>query len=325
MLVARSSSIGEFTYVKGSCKKTMKAVQYEVDVKLNKNGTPEESHCECPAGSGTEAKCKHVAVLLYGIQHMVDIKIILLHQVCTQKLQTFHVPKAPFTDSPLAAAKLPKRKPHKEFSPYPIYSLDKRNYNNKIRNLIMNYPNSTMPMKQMYEPANPHAVTMDHTYNSSNIENDFLHSLYLCNVTEDMIEKVEETTRGQTNNPVWLEERKKRITASKFHTICHLKDKTMPSYSKQMLNERPFSSRATTHGLINEKIALEEYMTKFGLNVEPCGLFISKDRPYLSASPDGLLGDETVIEIKCPYAARNEEISPTTVPYLENGRKYTWY
>lgn len=34
---------------------------------------------------------------------------------------------------------------------------------------------------------------------------------------------------------------------------------------------------------------------------EECGLFIMKDRPYLAASPDRLLGTMTVLEVKCPY------------------------
>ncbi|CAG5032796.1 unnamed protein product [Parnassius apollo] len=110
LILARASTVGDSTFVKGYCKKTMRALQYEVDVKIHKNGTPQESHCECPAGSGIEAKCKHVAVLLTGIEHMVHHKIILLHQVSTQRLQTFHMPKTPFTASPIAAHKLPKKK-----------------------------------------------------------------------------------------------------------------------------------------------------------------------------------------------------------------------
>ncbi|CAK1600553.1 unnamed protein product [Parnassius mnemosyne] len=152
----------------------MKALQYEVDVKIHKNGTPQESHCECPAGSGIEAKCKHVAVLLTGIEHMVCHKIILLHQVSTQRLQTFHVPKTPFTASPIAAHKLPKKKNSKRFSPYPIHTIDKESYNNKIHNLILNYPNSTMPLKHLYEPANPYAIIADHAYTSSNPEDKIL-------------------------------------------------------------------------------------------------------------------------------------------------------
>lgn len=52
----------------------MKRLQYEVNVKLSKNGPPEESHCECPAGSGVNATCKHVVVLLLAIENMMQQK-----------------------------------------------------------------------------------------------------------------------------------------------------------------------------------------------------------------------------------------------------------
>ncbi|CAH1647567.1 unnamed protein product [Spodoptera littoralis] len=101
LLMARASVVGDNTFVKGYCRKTMKSLQYEVDIVLNINGNPEASHCECPAGSGTNALCKHVAVLLFGIKNMVREKNLLLQEVCTQKLQQFHVPKKLYTGTPV--------------------------------------------------------------------------------------------------------------------------------------------------------------------------------------------------------------------------------
>lgn len=56
-----------------------------------------------------------------------------------------------------------------------------------------------------------------------------------------------------------------------------------------------------SHGIINEPIASAKYETKFNLEIEHCGFILSHEPPYLRASPDGLLGKETAIEIKCPY------------------------
>lgn len=40
--------------------------------------------------------------------------------------------------------------------------------------------------------------------------------------------------------------------------------------------------------------------------VQPCGLFVGREEEgFLGASPDGVIGDDTVIEIKCPAAARD--------------------
>lgn len=52
------------------------------------------------------------------------------------------------------------------------------------------------------------------------------------------------------------------------------------------------------------------------------GLLVSLSHPYLAASPDGLVHDDIVVEIKCPYKVRDMQITPTTVPFLnETGLK----
>ncbi len=38
--------------------------------------------------------------------------------------------------------------------------------------------------------------------------------------------------------------------------------------------------------------------------------------PVLAASPDRVLDDELIVEVKCPYAAKGKEIIHVTVPYL---------
>ena len=47
-----------------------------------------------------------------------------------------------------------------------------------------------------------------------------------------------------------------------------------------------------------------------------CYLFISEQKPFLGSSPDGLLGDELVIEVKCPFTAKDKKISHETVEYV---------
>lgn len=49
---------------------------------------------------------------------------------------------------------------------------------------------------------------------------------------------------------------------------------------------------------------------------------VSAQTPFLGCSPDGLVGDDAIIEVKCPYTARELSISPRTVTYLyiDNGQ-----
>ena len=51
--------------------------------------------------------------------------------------------------------------------------------------------------------------------------------------------------------------------------------------------------------------------------VTKCGLIVSDSVPYLAASPDGLVGMDAILEIKCPYQARDREISHISIPYLK--------
>ncbi|GFV45497.1 yqaJ domain-containing protein [Trichonephila clavipes] len=60
------------------------------------------------------------------------------------------------------------------------------------------------------------------------------------------------------------------------------------------------------YGLANEIApGSKRYEREYSTEVKICGLFVDKDKPFLCASPDGLVGDG-LIEIKCPYSARFE-------------------
>ena len=46
---------------------------------------------------------------------------------------------------------------------------------------------------------------------------------------------------------------------------------------------------------------LNKFLTETGAaTVEPCGLFVDTSKPFLAASPDGVVGREAVVEVKCP-------------------------
>ncbi|GBP59028.1 hypothetical protein EVAR_15031_1 [Eumeta japonica] len=60
---------------------------------------------------------------------------------------------------------------------------------------------------------------------------------------------------------------------------------------------------AISHGIKNEEIALEQLAVQERVNIEPCGIFIDEELPFIGASPDGLIGSDTCVEIKCPVVA----------------------
>ena len=39
--------------------------------------------------------------------------------------------------------------------------------------------------------------------------------------------------------------------------------------------------------------------------------FIHCDKPYIGASPDATVGEDAIVEVKCPYNGRNEKVEPS--------------
>ncbi|KAH9639153.1 hypothetical protein HF086_018221 [Spodoptera exigua] len=60
---------------------------------------------------------------------------------------------------------------------------------------------------------------------------------------------------------------------------------------------------AVAHGIEHERQALQQLEKQENITILPCGLFIDRTYPFIRATPDGLVGDDTLIEIKCPLTA----------------------
>ncbi|XP_047023593.1 uncharacterized protein LOC124632693 isoform X2 [Helicoverpa zea] len=132
-------------------------------------------------------------------------------------------------------------------------------------------------------------------------KNDFLISLKL---DENEIRELENKTLTQSNSDLWVVERKKRITASLFGQICKMKNSTPCTATlKNMLYSTFAGNDATRYGKAHEGTAIADLENKIGKKITPCGLFVCMDKPYLGASPDGLLGTDGLVEIKCPSSA----------------------
>lgn len=58
-------------------------------------------------------------------------------------------------------------------------------------------------------------------------------------------------------------------------------------------------------GCDHESNAIKQYVLTSGCTVKECGVFLSKEFPYLATSPDGVISIDSerfgVIEVKCPF------------------------
>lgn len=115
-------------------------------------------------------------------------------------------------------------------------------------------------------------------------------------------------------SPEWFAARLGKVTASRVADVI-AKTKTGPSasranYAAELIVERltgtrseSFTNAAMQWGTDNEPAAREAYEFKTGVWVNQVG-FVQHPRIADSgASPDGLIGDDGMIEIKCPNTA----------------------
>jgi predicted phage-related endonuclease len=108
----------------------------------------------------------------------------------------------------------------------------------------------------------------------------------------------------------WFEQRIGSATASRFKDI--LSTPTMAAYrnyAAEVVVERltgkrldRFKSSAMEYGTETEELARTAYMLKTGNVVNEVG-FIKHETMLAGASPDGLIGEDGGIEIKCPNVA----------------------
>ena len=117
----------------------------------------------------------------------------------------------------------------------------------------------------------------------------------------------------EQRSPEWFSARVGRVTGSVAGAILgHAPYATRDDILRRMVRdyhgaESEFQGNiATDYGTINEDGALIDYRMETGNDVELVG-FIEKDE-WAGCSPDGLIGDNGGLEIKCPFGKRKDAV-----------------
>lgn len=149
-------------------------------------------------------------------------------------------------------------------------------------------------------------------------------------------------------NGLWLTSRMGCLTASRAADAFNITKKGVESearrkYKMQLLAERlsgvmaeTFVSDAMQRGIDLEPVARERFEEHAGLIVQECGFALHDTVEFLGASPDGLVGHDALIEIKCPSTETHLAYKMAGVPpekyipqmlvqLLVTGRKYCWF
>jgi len=118
-------------------------------------------------------------------------------------------------------------------------------------------------------------------------------------------------SEAKQRSPEWFKQRIGKITGSRVGAILGFNPWMKPKdVMRAMVREyhgaeSEFTGNvATEYGTKFEEYALADFEIEHGLEVEETGFHIKKGAEWLGASPDGLIGDDAVLEIKCPYSAR---------------------
>ncbi|XP_052120605.1 uncharacterized protein LOC127748927 [Frankliniella occidentalis] len=128
----------------------------------------------------------------------------------------------------------------------------------------------------------------------------------------------------------WLGARKIRITASNFGPVVRRsKGHSCKVLVRTMLHSKKNPTPAMRHGNDMEASARRYFEQKYGRTVNQTGLVVDRQLPFLAASPDGLIGDDELLEIKCPtsgvdFSSAEEAVAGDKVHTLRNkGSKKT--
>jgi len=133
---------------------------------------------------------------------------------------------------------------------------------------------------------------------------------------------MEEILTTNQGTPEWFNSRLGRLTASRFGDLLtqprSKKDKeagivsqTTRSYLVEKLSEvltgtsREFDNDGMDWGTQNEQEARDFYEFKNIAEVKQTGFIVLKENQMVGCSPDGLIGEDGTLEIKCPYNTNN--------------------
>lgn len=123
----------------------------------------------------------------------------------------------------------------------------------------------------------------------------------------------------QQNSPEWLQLRIGNCTASRVKDALDRLKNGQPSmrrknYLTELVSERltgfaaeHYVSPAMEHGIETERYARAAYEVVSGNDVELVGIATHPSIKRFSASPDGLLGKDGLLEIKCPTTTTHLE------------------
>ena len=319
-------------YFSGIVKAEMKKnITYHVSVAIDMSAVVQNGGCECTAGAGMQAQCKHIGVLLFVLEHFVRTGELKLEKSCTEKEKEWNKPvKRKLVKSPMKCQKLTYKvskygddehqTPEVCTATASAVSVEETS---RFRNLVTNFE-CTKKIRLGASGIFPNKgksldVVKDHDYLCE--QDRIKMRLGLHQVTSEMADEIEKKTVAQSASRLWLKERGCRLTSSNFGPVMRL----AADADGKKLADRIFNGGSLDHvPAVKYGRDREPYVRRFfervlDYKVTKSGLVIDRENTMLACSPDGKIDENTLVEIKCPYSARNKSLEEAKLPYLKKG------
>ncbi len=122
--------------------------------------------------------------------------------------------------------------------------------------------------------------------------------------------------------PAWFDLKLGSVSASHFSSVLNKKTgrgKYMAKLVKERLTgerEAGYNNKDMDRGVRLEKVARRAYENAFDVTIRQVG-FVEMDE-YVGVSPDGMIGDDGLLEIKCPRLSVHQR-------YIAKGKLPTTY
>lgn len=132
----------------------------------------------------------------------------------------------------------------------------------------------------------------------------------------------------EQRSPEWFTARKGRVTGSMVGAALDLDPNTSRAEAMRRMvraaNGAPsefVGNIATNWGTMHEEEAREDFTYRTGQEVAPASFVVHPKLAWLGASPDGYVGDDDLLEIKCPFGLRNDD-APVAFKTVEEQPHY---
>ncbi|XP_070533496.1 uncharacterized protein [Ptychodera flava] len=336
-------------YIKSLCirQEKQKESPYEPWVLVSKDGEVVSGGCTCVADNGT---CKHCVALLFSLYDWCSRHKDRHTEVGTDIQCKWDRPRKETRPQLINDIDIrhkqdiprPPQPTHDEYQP----GLDHPNMtNSEFRQAVFNlctvvsvneniktcFMETLDPMTDSAEsvdkPKTINQLVSDYKQSKSSSFSNFLKE----NTSKNDIDLIEKLTQGQSSVSDWFEYRKGRLTASKFHAICHCSAPRFPKLLQDIFEEKDMNFAPVQYGIQNESVAKQIYYDEYcknpsseysfqcknfhrnNVDMVDSGLVCYDKYPFIAASPDAkvickICGEIiSLVEIKCCWKYRHSD------------------